>query len=236
MGTLTLTELKGEIQAALGNRTTQSSVTARLTRVLNMSQTRLARAYTWRELNTVLSLTTSFSGDLSADKFITVSENVRDYLSLVLVDGTSSVKLKYKPYRAIDREVPYPEQYTRRRPRIYTRFQGKLEIIPIPDAAYPINARVILWPTAFVDSSDVPSDLDNKDDLLIALAVSWFHMTFNDIDSANKWWRVYMNGLALAVAEDQDNPDYDAQPSSSLDTNYVESQEPWADPFVRGVE
>ena len=230
MGTLSLTDLKAEITASQGNRT---DIASRLTRVLNLSQTRIARIYKWEELEATITSKSTVAGN----RYVSLSDlNIREILSVVLVDGTNSRKLSGRIYRQLDQVSPYPEANPTGKPEVYSYFGKQLEIYRRPDAIYSLRIRVSNWPTALSDASpSATSDLDNKDDMLIALSNSWLFLTLGKSEDANKWWSIYRQMLTSAIAEEGESPDLDVLPGGGAGVG-VETAEPWASPFVKSIQ
>ena len=230
MGTLTLTELKAEITASHGNRT---DIASRLTRVLNLSQSRMSRIYKWEELEALVTSKSTAAGSRYVDL---TSLNIREILSVVLVDGTNSRKLSGRIYRQLDQVSSYPEANPTGKPEVYSYFGKKLELYQVPDAIYTLRIRVSNWPTAFSDASpSATSDLDNKDDMLIALSNSWLFLTLGKAEDANKWWSIYRQMLASAIAEEGESPDLDVLTGGGAGVG-IESATPWASPFVKSIQ
>ncbi|KKL73059.1 hypothetical protein LCGC14_2078690 [marine sediment metagenome] len=234
MGTLTYTDIEDEVTQALGNRDDITS--ARKTRIINLAQIRIARAWRWEELEAIFDKTLPFTSDAEADKYIAFPDTFRDAYSVVLLDGSRSRKLSRRHTRWIDRRIAMPEHFARRRPTTYVLWRNIMELWPVQDAAYKLRARAITWPTAFVGSAapNAVSDFDRKDDMLVALSTSWAFKTVKDDDSANSWWRIYKEMLGLAIDEEQERPDMDSLPDVGVQDSIV-APDPWADPFVRSI-
>ena len=230
MGTLLRSELEEEVGAFFANRTDVSQT--RYLRWLNLAQTRIARLNNWEELENITTDTLSYTGNADNDKFYTLPTNTKEIMNVRLIDGDNSRKLNGYIYREFDKAIPYPQRYSTGRPSIYTRWQGRLEFWKIPDSAYSIELRTILWPTAFTSSSDVVSDLDEKDDAIIMLAVSWGHLSLRNNDDASKYWRVYSRMINEIIGEDRERPDIDLVGFREGGDD-LRSGTPWADPFVQ---
>lgn len=231
-GTLTYTDLADEILKGLGNRT--DFATSRIVRILNISQIRIARAARWEELEQLLERNTDVTADSDQDRMIPIPANVRDVYSIVLLDGSFSRKLTKIQHRTVDRRLPMPHYYERRRPHSYVLWRENFELFPVPDAVYALRARVIMWPTAFTGTSGQVSDLDQKDDMLIALALSWAFQSLKMIEEANRWWAVYKGLLSDAIDEEVENPDIDILPNPGLKDTSTGAPY-YSDPFVRQV-
>ena len=227
MGTLPRSELVEELKGFFGNR--DDITDSRYIRWLNLAQTRIARIHGWEELEEESSLSTTANS-----KTISIPSNTRKVRSVVLIDGTSSKKLTGYLYKEFDKHIPYPEALSTGRPTIYTHWKGQLELWKIPDAVYSVKMRRTFWPTAFTSSSDVASDLDEKDDAIIMLAASWGHLSLRNTEDGTKYWRIYTRLINEAIGEDVERPDVDlfgaAGPSVGAPTDY------WKDPFVHSVD
>ena len=232
MGTLTQTELQDEVRSALGGRTDLDS---RMTRGLNLSQMRIARLSRWEELEAIYTGSTAYTGTPADDKFLALPTNLRDVYSVRLIDGTNSRKLTRLTNRIWDRRIPAPEALATGRPRYYTLHRNVMEFWKVPDAAYSVTIRAVEWPTAFTTSDlSAVSDLDQKDDMIIALTTSWFYMTLGNEEMANKWWRIYRNMAIAAGAEESEKPDLDVLPNAGVSSGGTPGDY-YADPFVTSV-
>ena len=223
MGTLTLTELEAEIRANLGNRTDLDS---RLPRILSLAQEVIMRAHPFSEMNSEETLTT-----VADTKTVNLPTNPREVYSVRLIDNSNSRKLRYIPLRQWDRRAPYPEHYTTGRPSLYTLYNDKIELWRIPDAAYTIYCRCNLMPTEFSSDSDVASDLENKDDLLIAIATEYcFRSLGGDTERIMRWQSVATNGLRNAIKADTQ---FEDQVISSERARTTVTDDYWLNPFIR---
>lgn len=231
MGTLTLTELKDEVRSGLASRTDTDD---RLTRVLNISQQRIARIRRWQELERILELTITNSGTIKTDRRTGLPNYVRDFYSVLLIDTTTSTinrKLKYIAHRDWDKRHPYPEDTDRARPREYTIWQSSMEFWPIQDTDYDIRARVSRFPAAFDDDSpNAVSDLSEKDDILISAALSYLFTSLRMMDDAGRWFAIYKDLLNAAISNEAEKPDLDRGPTGGQ-AEHVSIGQYWLDPF-----
>jgi len=229
MGTLTLTQLKTEVRSALGNRT---DLDDRLTIMLNLAQMRIARRNRWEELETLNTDNLTYNND-DDDRFLAKPANTRDIHSFVLLDGANSRKLKRRSPRMWDAIVAKPEYFSRGRPSHYVLYREIIELFRMPDSAYSVRLRISLWPTSFSDSSPTAtSDLDHKDDMLIALSNSYAFSTLGDTERAGRWWVIYSNMLKDALREEEQEADLDRLPEAEMRAEVMQG-EPWLDPFAR---
>jgi len=222
MGTLTGAQMEAEIKANLGNR---SDLDSRLYTFLNFAQEQIARAPVWRELEVLE------TGTTTADQpYISLTTRFRDIYSIRLLDGSNSRKLEYVPLRLWDRRIPRPESYTTGRPSFYTFFSDKVRLWKVPDSAYSYEIRYIKYPTAFTAASSSTSDLEGKDDIIIALATSWAFRTLGEQDDADRWGRI--GGFALKQAIEAEEGVTDFTVKATYDSTIGEY---WKDPWVRSM-
>jgi len=225
MGTLTKSELISEISAFFGDRS--DIIDSRIIRWLNLAQMRIGRLRDWQELEV---LSNAASGTTADDKFVVAPTNIRKIYSLRLIDGTHSRKLIRKPLRHFDTTIPYPERYATGRPEFYIYWGGRFELYKIPDAAYDLKLRYIKWPTDFATSTDVVSDLSQKDDAIIMLTVSWGMLSLRNNQDANYYWSIYRSMINEAAGEEVEGPDVDRTPDTNRPT--TGAGEYYKNPFI----
>lgn len=232
MGTLLKSELIDEVSKFFASRNDLND--ARYVRWLNLAQTRIARKRNFEELKKISFDTTNFTGDKSIDKFLSLPSNTRKITTVRLIDGEHSRKITVMLPEVFDKKVPYPEKYSTGRPEIAARWANQLEFWRVPDAQYRIEIRRNAWPTPFTTGSDVVSDLNEKDDALIMLAVSWGFLSLRNISDANFYWKIYSNMLNDIVGEEVETPELDISGFSA--DGISASSTPWADPFNKTGE
>lgn len=232
MGTLILSDLKDEMRHSLGNRT---DLDARLTRILNLAQMRIARKHRWEELENLYTNTTAFTSTPASDKYLAMPSNLRDVYSIRLLDGANSRKLVRVPNRSWDKRIPIPEYFSTGRPALYTLRRNIMEFWKVPDAVYDLEVFAITWPTPFSDASpSALSDLDQKDDMLICLGLSWTFMTLREPEDAKKWWVIYANMMNDSVDEEIEKPDLEFPVGMKSGVDQL-GGEYWRDPFVKST-
>lgn len=233
MGTLTYDEIKTELLAALGNRSNFS--TSRIAVIINLAQMRIARAKKWEELDATTAGTLGFTSTPLADKFLTLPTGTRDIYTFRLIIGNGeSRKLERKTKRFFDRRIPEPEYYSVGKPEMYMVFAGSAEMWRVTDAAYTYDIRRCKWPLAFTGEADLTqiSELDEKDDMITALSISWAMQSIGRGDDASRWWRIYVNMLNSAMKEEAEDPDELIAPDFEL--AHIQRGEYWRDPWDRG--
>jgi len=227
MGTLKRSELEEEIRKNLGGRT---DLNDRLVRFLNIAQDRITAAHDFRELRKLSTTTTT-----ADDKYIGLPSAPRQIYSLRLIDGTLSRKLTLVPARDWDRVIPYPEALSTGRPTKYTIWQSTIELYRIPDDTYTLELRWLASPTAFSSDSDVVSDFNEKDGVIIAYATSWAFASLGDKERAAYWYTIGKQMLGEAILRDQPYEDMDIAPGFEQFKGAVYSSDYWANPFIKGV-
>ena len=240
---LTLTSILAEIEAAHGNR---GDVTeARRIIALNLAQIRIARIHDWNELNEVDTGSIGTAGVPATDKFEAIPSNIRRIYSFRTVDPAdqgNSNKLTWVPQRQWDTFVPESEAWTVDQPTHYTIWKRSgtfnFELWKIPDTTYNYEIRSNKWPIDFTAGSDVASELENKDDMIIALATSWLFLTAREMEEANRWWAIYKEMANNATGQEIEEHEIDIRaPLEQAMRGSTPTTEPWTDPFNRtGVE
>jgi len=169
------------------------------------------------------------SGSTVADTgTIDLQTRTRDIYSFRLLDGTLSRKLIYIPLRKWDQQVPLTSSLTTARPTHYTFYKNVLEMYRIPDAAYSYKIRRAKYVTAFDADSDVVSELEEKDDILIALAMAWAFHGLGEKEKANSWFAIATNLMGKAVKEDKKFSDFE----SPIGSGQQRVRDYWLNPFT----
>ncbi len=128
----------------------------------------------------------------------------KDIYSILAHDDYNSQKLVYKTPQWMDTNYPYPEGEPEDIPSLYTIRGVTVELMPIPDAAYPLYIRHSMWPLTLTADTDECS-YTNLDGEIIALARDIFlaYRSGLPIDSVSR----AKGYLQLAVKDDRSNPD-----------------------------
>lgn len=240
MGLLTYTQLDSELVAAHGNRDDISA--ARRLIAINLAQVRIARIYDWNELQEIVTGTIGNNSDPALDKFAAVPDNLRKIYSFKVVDTSStyiSRKLKWIPQRQWDQNIPETEAWTTDIPVIYTIWANRFEFWKIPSSQLNYEIRASFWPSEFsLSYPDATSDLEQKDDMIIALACSWLHLTNRETEEANNWWKIYREMADAATGQEIEEREIDiTAPLERSIRGDSPTAEPWRNPFNRsGVE
>jgi len=229
MGTLTFAELKDETRAGFGGRT---DLDARLGRFLNIAQQRLARLHDFDEMETASVVSLSNTG-ASTDGDITLP-TLRELHSIRIEDESRSRKLVQRSPRWFDRMLPMPNYHSRDIPAIYMIWKDVVSVWPLPEKSYPtVRLRWTKWPTA-LSAEATPSEFNEKDELLIELAISYGYRSLGNPEEAAKHEAVARRLFSESDQIDRDKPDLEMRGDPSVGSQA--SQDYWRDPFVRSID
>lgn len=210
MSVLTIGQIKAEIRSAMGTR---NDADARLAGVINLSQTRLCRLHDFDELRAIISLNTpTISSNPETDKIVSLAMLGRYrkiYSIRLLADNVQSRKLTKILTKEFDQEIPEPEFYSRRTPSRYIMWgKDQMELFPVPDIIYSMRIRFSRWPIVVTDANDGDFlDLENVDDLIIHLSLSYLFLSFGNIEKSNEYYRIYAALAREALGEDEEDFD-----------------------------
>ena len=226
MGTLTLGDVRSQVKLALGNR---EDLDEHINSLINTCQMRLARFFDFEEMISLDNLTVAYTGVKLTDASISLPTYTRDVHSLSIIDGD-----EYYIVEPIDRRTWKSSYFnsivsgTSSRPTQYCVFSNTIEIFPAPDLAYTAKLRRSKWP-ADLSTDESKSELNQKDDLLIALTICWTLYHLNNTERANAYWAVFRSMVKEAIDSQTSKPDL----YQKLDTMSPIQSNYWKDPFVR---
>lgn len=231
MGEQTLTQLVGEVQAALLNRSDLTN--ERCVIALNAAQNQISRSHDFQELKAWVTVSTSYTGNAFNDKFLSLPPYTKHVHVANLLTGTpSSRKLIEKPWRLFNRMWPQPEILARGYPMFYTQWNQSLVLYPVPQMLFNVNMWITTFPRPFTwAQAQAYSDFNWKDDILIDLAVEYLWRSYGRNDKADEYLVRSKAALITAVRQDTDRPDMDV----SSDPSAFSLGPYWLDPFVRRV-
>jgi len=146
---------------------------------------------------------------------------------------TAARKLTKVPTRDWDRIIPAGEEFATGLPSHYMYYADTIEWYRIPDEAWTMQIRWTLWPKGATDSGIKFPDLENKDDLLIYLAISFAFHELNMTSEGNRNFGIYRTLLADAVKEDLSNSDDAIVERGVSEARVRVGPDPWIDPFNR---
>lgn len=197
------------------------------------SQLRLARAYSFPEMDVHDETTTDTVADTESYTFSTLfgsSARVKDILSIIIEDGTSSRKCTRKLLSSVYRDYPYPSNETTRKPVWYWRIGNSLYFFPTPDAAYDIHSTYSKWPTRASTGSST-SDFEYKDDILIVGTIIEFFNFMQEFDDAKDWDKVWKQKLVEAVKPIAHPKDWSPE-GRAFNSSVLTPGDFWTDPLV----
>ena len=124
------------------------------------------------------------------------TSNAGDYYTLHAVDRST-----WKNRFFLDLTTAGPA-----RPSHYCIFSTSIEIYPAPDKEYTVKLRRSKWPAELTSDED-KSELNQKDDLLIALTISWALYHLNNVERGNAYWAMFRSMVKEAVDAQTTKPD-----------------------------
>ena len=236
MGSLQLSDLRAEVTSHLAERDDVTS--ARLNRALELAQERIARLHDFEELSKIETKTLTYTGTKSTDRFLAFTDltdkEPKEIYSIRFLDDARSKKLRRITPRQMDKEIPDPEFDSTGIPAIYVIWREKFEWWRIPDKAYKVDFRFQAWPTTLIGAANTfKSDFNRKDDILIALSVSYLYGSFGEYERANRFYGIFVALLREAVGEDDMKPDSEILPAWESDIGRL--RDGVNDPFVRST-
>lgn len=227
-----------EICDIVGKALAASSVSGallqdRVVNYLNWGQRRIARNYSFDELNTLHTTATTVA-DVKRYPLMAGTNNlglsrVKDISSIRLIDSENSRKLERWSYRKFDRLYPRPANYAAARPRIYIKWGNVIEMFRIPNDAYTLHIRYPQWPQELTSGAQT-SDFTNKDELLITTGVLETYLALEEYGDARIWYEKFLGQLSNAVRAEGD-VDWEPEAEPFMSEAKYRSGEPWTDPY-----
>jgi hypothetical protein len=233
MGDLTRTELIEEVKKGVGNRSDFPE--ERIIRHLNLAQTRIARKHTFIELNIVDSAVISITGDLTVDRTHTFVPKIRHIHSLVrVIADETPVKLVGVPSHQWSHLVGAAYEYSSGDPTHYNEWNsGTIEFWRVPNRSFTLLRKYRKWPADLI-LSDQLSDLEHKDDVILAFALSSLFRSLGQDADAVSHFAIARAILDEAILMDQQRPD-DSQLFRGVSEAEVSTGNYVNDPFIRSA-
>lgn len=236
MGDLTRTELRDEVKANLG-RKTDDDVDARVNRQLHLAQLRIARAHPWTELYANDSANVIVFDNPDADQSYTLfPARLKDIYSLNVrrLSDDRANKVEWIPQRDWDQLIAETSLHPTGKITKYTRWGSTIYWYRTPDEVFTLYRRYDTWPADFANDADT-SDLENKDDIIIAFATSMLFQSIGNTQDAGRWFTIAAGMLNTAIGEEMQKPDISRRPRGAGDAAVRDGVNYWQDPFVKGV-
>ena len=238
MSILTLAEIKTEISKSFASR---GDIDSRLNNVIDLAQLRISRTHDFDELRQSASVNTVVTNSAIADKIISfpslTDSRIRKVYSMRLIDPNGTIparKLRKVLAKRWDIDIPEPEFYSRGPSTHYTVYEkNQFELWRVPDAVYTISIRVSRWPKQAVDTGEGNVlDLENVDDLIINLAISYIYHSLGRTDKGRQFFAIYRGLAKEALIED--DTDYDGS-MAGISADNILGTRGYDDPFVRSI-
>ena len=191
---------------------------------LNQALINISRSYNFKEMETIVPLTTSetFPSDIKMPK------------TLRIIDGTQSLKLDMILVDDTDDNYPNPSADTKGKPDSYL-WWGLVdyELIPNVDKLYNMKLRYYKYAPPF--SSDVDTSIfKNKDDLIICAGVIEGYLALaskEDLEQATIWANKYTGILQSIITVEKELLNESWQPTINYDRHTL-PYEYWKYPFI----
>ena len=236
----TYSQLLATVQGHLGGRTDKNAV---ILRELNDAQRFIVRTALrfGHELSSLMLFQSTVTG--AGTSRYALPSTIAALYDLVLIDGDSSCKLPRRGVRSKDRAYPYPENDSQGRPTEYMVFDDYFELYPVPDAVYTVRMRFAKWPTEFTTSSTTGSDIEEADDILVALTTAKVFYHLQEFDKAAEWMVIAIGaknrsgnkpggllGDFIKADAYMEDLDWQAQPFDVTGANVARPPNAWANP------
>ena len=157
----------------------------------------------------------------------------KDIYSIKLMDGDNSRKLDYITPQRFDKDYPYPESLGAQRPVKYTTRGRYVELLPMPDDAYPLYIQHSQWPAAanYANANDT-TPFTNIDYVIVSLATE---MALASLEGGGGNWHERVRQLlGIATMEEATRPDqrHVARPFNPAGESRA-TGEYWLNPWVK---
>jgi len=215
---LTQAEAVTEVANIIGREKTSLSADQsttyedRIKQWLYWSHLTIARMYAFPELDQdPVSYTLNTSTNIYTFANIGLSSSrVRQILGITVVDSTRSKKIPQKLWRQFQEDFPYPSAQAARKPECYTIYGKRVEFDRLPDSTYTISVRANYLPSNY-SSSSAASVYENKDDLIIAGAVTHAYISLQENEDAKHWAGVFTDRFRAVIGPELDPGDWEPE-------------------------
>lgn len=202
---MTRSELRARVRTII-NRDTDAISNADLDININWAQHWIAKQHTFEEMERV------YEGALTVDeRLYNTPTNMKDFISIRIMDDSQSRKLIYISRRRFDDAYPDPTVRASAHPLYYVDYGNNFELLPEPNSAYTIRIRTSQYPTDLDDDSS-SSTLKDKDQLIIAKAVEHTFRAIRELEDAEYWSQHSDRLLRDSIRGDRSREDWDRVP------------------------
>lgn len=185
-----------EIQKNITNRSDVDAT--RILLLLNLMQLRLCKSFDFHELQTVdVGSDTvdpriqSGTSEYSLATILAVSAGTMRAIHEIRRVDTDYKLIKELLVRRQDESIPQADFFAVDVSTHYIRTGDNILVIKTPDAAEGLMIRWSKYPTDILVGTS--SELENKDDLLIAMTTSWIFMSLRMTDEGERWLSIAIN-------------------------------------------
>ena len=213
---MTQTEMVTEVANIIGRDSTSYSAdqttlySDRIKQWLYWSHLTIARAYAFPELDAD-PVTYALGTVTNIYSFTTLAlSRVRSILGITLVDGTSSWKIRQKLWRTFQEDHPYIIGDTTQKSREYTIWGQRIELWPLVPSAYNISIRYNQFPDNYASGSAASAYIQ-KDDVIIAGAVTHAYISLQETDDAATWAKIFAGRLGSAIGHQLEPADWEPE-------------------------
>jgi len=202
---MTLDEIKAEIRVNLGARTDLDSF---LTTYINRAQLKLAKRHAFIDLQREQTGTLSaYDSDAKTGGTYTYPTRWHYFNLLLVIDGSASQEIQYKPPAEFNARYPYPHAAGIGKPLFYTDRNDYFELAPYPDSDYTIWASFQMTPTVLSTGGSSP-DIHNADEAIIAFAMVESYKALQMEAERRYWEAIAERELRTAILSERRRPNW----------------------------
>jgi len=192
---MNLTDLTTNVRNSISREVAAFS-DARVVDAINVAQRRLAEMRTWQEMKLI------YETPSAVDQMrYELPTRMKELYSVSWIDGSSSRVLTGSAPEEFDKACAYPENRTGT-PSTFVLYADHILLWRVPDAIKTLRMRCGIYPENL--SGTDTSDLNEKDHLIIPLAVHECLLQLGELEDAATWHRdVFMSRFAESLVRDR---------------------------------
>lgn len=206
MGLLTLDNFREEVKLNFADRS--SFTNTRVDRWLNQAQRRIGAQAAWEELEATSTFSLASPNNSATFAVVDSAAAVGKILLLRIDQDGDEDGLDFLPMREFYEEFPRPASETADAPEIYTVWGETVYLSRPVDKTYQLASLHTKKPTTLTTGGQT-SDLNDKDDMIIALTTSMLFSSLGNLEGQQVWRKMYEELLQVAVPEDRARLDLD---------------------------
>jgi hypothetical protein len=155
----------------------------------------------------------------------------KEIVTMRILNGTSSYKLRLILPHVFDKYYPYPEGDSKDRSSIYVPRGNSFELYPIPDGAYYVQCHLNILPTNVTSTSTLIDFQPEKDELIVAGMTYRGFRHLQMYEDASYWQKTYIQLFLSAVERNEQMQDYEPL-GQGFDSEQVISCDYWKKPLI----